>query len=187
MHDHKKDTLEPVHFFGLPLLLSGAHPEALPKDAEIVTDLERAMVLENEQDLPEGYAVWLDACAAAQASYFSTDAARVGEKIVAEAGSRQVSDIERLEGAALETEFYEFWDTVAGEIIDQLNSIAVGRFVLGHVVPKFFADLFRIYRADFYPCGLRADGGMVAFDPKTLGGFDLVAAARRRLFRSDEL
>ncbi|MFB9221850.1 hypothetical protein [Paracoccus cavernae] len=176
-------VLEPVHFFGSPLLLSGAHPEALPADAEIVTDLERAMILENEQDLPAGYAIWLDAYAAAKASYFSTDAARDGEKIAAEAALRQVSDIERLEGAALETEFYEFWDTVAGEIIDQLNSIAISRFVLGQAVPKFFADLFQIYRAGFYPCGLREDGGMVAFDPKALGGFDLVAAARRRLSR----
>lgn len=170
--------LEPVRFFSSPRLLSGAEPAALPAGAEIVTDLERAMVLENEQELPAGYVIWLDAFANARGAYYTRPEAREGEALVVETEEGQVSDLEELEGEVLETEFVEFWDTVVAEVVAHFEAVSVGRYVLGERSPKLLEDMFQTYRAGFYPCGLRTDGGIVAFDPKALGGFDLVAAVR---------
>ena len=63
--------------------------------------------------------------------------------------------------------YEEFVLTVAHDSLEQLKSVALGRFVHPGGVAAL-ERIFAIYRAGFYPCGVRADGDPVAFDPVVL-------------------
>lgn len=167
-------ALEPVRLFSSPKLLSGGDPGALPSQAEVITDLDQAMILENNHDLPVGYRIWSDVIANAQSEHYTRPEAKEGEKIVEALALQAESYLDDLTETAPDTEILQFWETVADDILEQLKSVAVSRFVLGVQTPSVFEDIQQSYRAGFYPCGQRADGAIVVFDPKGLGGFDLI-------------
>ncbi|WP_133492037.1 hypothetical protein [Alcanivorax sp. 24] len=75
MSDHDLSwVLEPVRLLFSERLFSAAHPEALPNGTEVLTDLDRAMLLENSQELPREYRIWQDVQANAVSPFYCTDA-----------------------------------------------------------------------------------------------------------------
>lgn len=167
--------LEPVDFFLNPKLLSGWNGDGIDQEVELVEDLERAMLLENSQDLSDGYAIWSDYLTNAVAPFYTTELGRAGRQIVEVHGAK-VWD--RLGNFQIElrkkkvrrtiTEFEEFWSATAFDILEHLKMIAVGRFCSKDYDTSRLENVFVIYANGFYPCGLRTDGRLAAFDPRVL-------------------
>ena len=67
-------VLEPVRLPFSERLFSAAHREALPDGTDVLTDLDRAMLLENSQELPPEYRIWQDVQANAVSPFYCTDA-----------------------------------------------------------------------------------------------------------------
>lgn len=177
-------VLAPVKLFATDRLLSAARPDLLPDNAEITQDLDRAMLLENGQDLPEGYRIWSDVLSGASAAFFSRPEGREGrEMIEAEAQTaweardefERALRIKRIRKAI--TPFEEFWLTVAYDLLECLKSVALGRYVLGRENAPVLESALSVLEAGFYPCGWHVDGRIVAFDPRSLashaGLFDM--------------
>ncbi len=171
-------ALAPIRLFASPRLLSAANPAGLPASAERITDLERAMLLENAQDLPSGYRIWRDVISGALSPFYSTTAAREAQSIIeaeAEAIWEECGDFER----ALRTSqlrktispFEEFWLTTAYDLFDLLQSVSLGRHVLGRDNDPVLEAVFAVVEAGFYPCGWKQGDGICAFDPRGLEGF----------------
>lgn len=167
--------LEPVDFFLNPKLLSGWNGDGIEPDVELVRDLERAMQLENSQDLPEGYSVWSDYIANAVAPFHTTELGRTGRGIVETYGAKvwdglgnfQI-ELRKKKVRRTITEFEEFWSTTAFDILEHLKMISVGRFCAKDHDNSSLENIFLIYANGLYPCGLRTDGRLVAFDPRAL-------------------
>lgn len=66
------------------------------------------------------------------------------------------------------TEAEEFWLTVAYDTLEILKSVALGRYVSGPDGVAFLEDVFQVYRAGLYPCGVKSDGSLAAFDVRVL-------------------
>ena len=166
--------LAPVNFFASDDFLSGKHEELLPDGTEVVTDLDRAMILENDQSLPEGYVIWSDVIPAAVSPFYATAEGKAGRAIIEEEAERVWATTEALQRELQKkklrktiTAFEEFYLTVAYDCLEQLESVALGRFVHSERV-DVLERIFSIYQAGFYPCGARTNGNLVAFDVRTL-------------------
>lgn len=171
------DFLSPILLFDDPVLLSGSRSDLLPPRHEMVDDLDRAMTLENEQDLPRGYRIWSDALSNAVAPFFTSDQGREGRALIEEKAeeawaSRGNFELElkkkRIRKAITERE--EFWLTVAYDVLETLKAVSLARFVGGVTQSPFLEDVYAVYKAGFYPCGLKGKGKIVAFDVRTLNG-----------------
>lgn len=167
--------IEPIRFFGSADLLGGKHPQDLPANAVIVRDLDQAMMLENEQDLPPGYLIWRDQIEQALAEFVTTPQADEAAERIEAAALQQwqaMGEFEReLKKKKLRktiTLAEEFWLTVAYDILETLKSVALSRHATGGV--PLFEDIFAVFKAGFYPCGLTQDRRIVAFDPRVLVG-----------------
>lgn len=57
---------------------------------------------------------------------------------------------------------------VAYDSFELLRMISVGRIVMNGALTQLLEDIFLVYQAGFYPCGISADGHLVAFDVRTL-------------------
>lgn len=167
--------LDPIFFVKDPDLLSGANPQIFPVGTEITRDIDYAMTLENSQDLPAGYRIWTDALENAVSPFISSDEARDGQRLLEEKADEvwaPLGDVEldlnkkQLKGTITERE--EFWLTVAYDSLEILKSVALARYVGAN--DDFLEKVYTIYCAGFYPCGIRNDGTLVAFDPKSLKG-----------------
>lgn len=132
------------------------------------------MTLAATQDPPSGYRCWPDAYALALAACLTNPATKLAESFIEQQALQAQSDLDHLWDIAPDTEFLTFWDNLAEDILAQLKMIGISRFVLGHRAPALLEDIYQTYRAGYYPCGLREDGGIVAFDPKVLAGFDKI-------------
>lgn len=169
--------LSPVRLFDDPVLLSGSRIDLLPKASQVIGDLTLAMRLENDQDLPRGYRIWSDALSNAVAPFYSSDKGREGRAVI-EAHADEIwalkGDFElglrkkRLRKTITERE--EFWLTVAYDILETLKSVSLARFVGGVTQSPFLEDVYGVYKAGLYPCGLTRTGKVVAFDARTLTG-----------------
>lgn len=167
-------VLEPVRFFGSEQLFSGAKPELLPPGTTIIRVLADAMSLENDQDPPPGYRIWHDVVEQTLAEFWSTPEAREGRALVDVAADEQwnsMADFEReLRKKKIRktiTAKEEFWLTVAYDTLEMLKGIAVGRYVRDGV--PLLEDIFSVYKAGFYPCGVAHEMRLAVFDPATLG------------------
>lgn len=172
-----KDYLSPLSLFNDPVLLTASRSDLLPQNVEIIRDLRRAMFLENDQDLPVGYRIWSDALTGAVAPFFTTAKAREGREIIdaraeeiwASKGNFEL-ELKKKRIKKTITEHEEFWLTVAYDILETLKSVALARYIGGTLQSKFLEDTYATLQAGFFPCGLRADNGIVAFDPSVLTG-----------------
>lgn len=135
--------------------------DTLPPNAEIITDLDRAMLLENAQDLPDGYRIWPDVVSGAVSGYYSTAAAREGRGFVDAEGQRiwescgeseRALKIKRVRKTI--TPFEEFWLTVAYDLFEMLKSVSLGRHVLGRETTLFWRPSTPRWMPDSIP----ADG-----------------------------
>lgn len=170
-----KPFLQPLTLFNDPVLLSGNSPESLPQNIECVADLSTAMQLENAQTLPKGYAIWSDALADAVAPFYCTPAGHEGREIIAAKAEEIWDSMGNFERELYKkrlrktiTEWEEFWLTVAYDILEILQSVALARYVGGGSQSQFLEDVYTVFQAGFYPCGLKKDGSIVAFDPRRL-------------------
>lgn len=57
---------------------------------------------------------------------------------------------------------------VIGDVYYQLRAVTLQRYILGRREVSFLEKIFRVYLSGFYPCGLKKDGCMVAFNPVLL-------------------
>ena len=137
------------------------------------------MVLENSQDLPEGYGVWADAIEGGVYDFYATEEGQQGRAIIepeADAVWTSRGEFQRaLNKKKIRktiTPFEEFWATVAYSILENLQYVSLGRFVKGESGEPFLERLFQIYICGLYPCGLHDDGRIVALDPASLAGFE---------------
>lgn len=169
--------LEPIIFAGEADFLSGNQPDLLPSKIELEADLNRAMELENTQDPPPGYHIWKDSIDASVSPFYSTANAREGEaklesaaeEVWAKLAPREM-DLKKKQLKSGLSEKEEFWLVVAYDSFELLKLVAIGRYVTdGEGIP-FLEDIFQVYRAGFYPCGLLRDGSLVAFDVRALEG-----------------
>lgn len=165
-------VFEPLLLFQKNDFLVDQRPALLPNQAEVITELARAMTLENDRDLPAGYVIWSDAVQKAQSVYFALPETRQAEQLIEEktVGIGNVWDV--LEDSDLaDSEFAQFWEQVSFDMLEQLKSIAVAKAVLGDRIPTLFEDMLEAYTAGYYPCGLRSDGRICALDPSGIDGF----------------
>ncbi|MDO5604898.1 MAG: hypothetical protein Q4G25_07045 [Paracoccus sp. (in: a-proteobacteria)] len=166
--------LAPVRLLESQALLGGGMPDHLPADCEVVRDLELAMNLENEQDLPPGYLVWKDVQERAVAQFRSSPAFHEAEKLIdpvidawwnqQKARRLQVRK-DQIRGTV--NLFDEFFYTVDYDISQQLKMVSAARYCLAEV-PPVLEVIFDVYRAGFYPCGWTQDNRIVAFDATVL-------------------
>lgn len=170
--------LAPVRLFGKDRILSGSVPEALPPGCELIGDLDRAMVLENSQDLSPGYSIWADKIARAQSLYNCEPAAAEGRKLIdAEANLQWQArgpfelELNRKRLRRIITPYEELWLTTAYDLLELLKSIALGRHVLGEANAPVLEQAQTVIACGFYPCGWQASGHICAFDPRVLKGF----------------
>ncbi|AGT09999.1 hypothetical protein JCM7686_2963 [Paracoccus aminophilus JCM 7686] len=172
-------VLAPVRFFLSPNLLSGHGGVA---DCEVINDLERAMQFENDQELPAGYAIWRDALEGAVSPFYATPEGQAGRALIEPEGEEVWDargefqrELNKKKIRKTITPFEAFWATVAYDILETLQSVALARFVLGKKGEPLLERVFAAYEAGLYPCGLRRDGRPVALDPSALAGFDPTA------------
>lgn len=171
-------TLGPVRLFADDRLLSAGDAERLPPGAERVETLDRAMLLENSQDTPIGYRIWTDVLDEAVSPFYSSAEGREGRALI-ETEAQRLWDAHGPFERALRikkikktlTPFEDFWLTVAYDSLERLKSVALGRHVLGPANAPALEAVFAVYDAGFFPCGLRRDGVICAFDPRVLEGF----------------
>ncbi len=171
-------TLAPIRLFASDRLLSAKHGDRLPLNTELVPDLDRAMLLENAQDLPDGYRIWRDVVSGAVSGFYSTAAAQDGRALI-ETESQQIWEccgeferalkIKRIRKTI--TPFEEFWLTVAYDLFEMLQSVSLGRHVLGNDNDAVLEAIYTTVDAGFYPCGWHHENGICAFDPRGLDGF----------------
>lgn len=167
--------LEPIRFFNNADLLDGKNSEILPHDIELVTDLDFAMTLENSQDPPKGYKIWHDEISGAIAPVYSSPIGREGRVMIdkeADQAWANLGDFEiELRKKKIRktiTVSEEFWLTVAYDILENLKNIALGRYVNGQDGVKLLENIFLIYRSGFYPCGIKFNNKLTAFDVRVL-------------------
>lgn len=139
------------------------------------------MVLENAQDLPDGYQIWIDVVSGAVSEFHSTAAAREGRALI-EVEARRIWDacgeferalkIKRVRKTI--TPFEEFWLMVAYDLFEMLKSVALGRYVMGRKNDRVLEAIYTVLDAGFYPCGWRREGSVCVFDPRGLEGFRAV-------------
>ncbi|MFC4254245.1 hypothetical protein GRI97_02330 [Altererythrobacter xixiisoli] len=171
-------TLAPVRSFASERLLGAQDPTLLPPGAELIADIERAMLLENAQDLPPGYRIWRDVINAALSPFYSAPAAAEGRVLIeAEADAiwsgcgefEQALKISQLRKTI--TPFEEFWLTIAYDLFELLQSVSLGRHVNEADNDPVLEAIFCVVQAGFYPCGWNGESGICAFDPRELEGF----------------
>jgi len=179
-------ALAPIRLFASDRLLSARHGDELPASAELVTDLDRAMLLENAQDLPDGYRIWRDVMSEALSAFCSSGAAREAQSIV-EAECQRIWESRGEFERALKikrmrktiTDFEEFWLAVAHDLFEMLKSVSLGRHVLGGNNNSVLEAIYATVDAGFYPCGWHDQTGICAFDPRGLDGFRPVWGGRQ--------
>ena len=167
---------EPIQFFNSSYLLSGKYEDILPKNTEIIKSLDLAMELENEKEiLPDGYQIWSDAISAAVATFYCTDKAKDGEELIEpEAGQAWAAVEQYFRELQLKkikktiTEKESFWLIVSYDILEILKSVSLGRYVFGENGVPFLEGVYKVFKAGFYPCGIKNDGSIVAFDVTVL-------------------
>lgn len=179
-------VLAPIRLFVSDRLLSARHKDELPASTELVTDLDRAMLLENAQDLPDGYRIWRDVVSEAVSAFYSSGAAREARPLV-EAECRRIWEccgeferalkIKRMRKTI--TDFEEFWLAVAYDLFEMLKSVSLGRHVLGGSNDPILEAIYVTLDAGFYPCGWHDRRGICAFDPRGLDGFRPVWEGRQ--------
>lgn len=170
-------VLAPVRLFTSDSLLSAARPDLLPDNVEITDDLDRAMLLENGQDLPEGYRIWSDVLSSATSAFYSTPEGREGRQMIETEAQRaweargefeRALRIKRIRKTI--TPFEEFWLTVAYDLLELLKSVSLGRYILGGENAPALEAALAVLEAGFYPCGWHGEGRVVALDPRSLAG-----------------
>lgn len=170
-------VLEPVRLPFSARLFSAAQPEALPNGTEILTDLDRAMLLENSQELPPEYRIWQDVQANAVSPFYCTDAYATISTDIENAIAPFWEQWEPIRMALVkrrlrktQTEFDNFVNTLLYDAVEQLKQVSAARHCLGSDGEPVLEALFRVYHAGFYPCGWRRDNNIVCFDPSVLEG-----------------
>lgn len=171
-------TFAPLRLFGSDRLLSAKHGEKLPLSTEFIAVLDRAMLLENAQDLPDGYRIWRDVVSGAVSGFYSTAAAQAGRAAIETEGQQlwegcgefeRALKIKRIRKTI--TPFEEFWLTVAYDLFEMLKSVSLGRHVLGRDNNVVLEAIYTTVDIGFYPCGWHRERGICAFDPSGLDGF----------------
>ena len=171
---------EPIRFFNSNCLLSAKYKYALPKNTEIITNIEQAMALELSQDPPDGYDIWPDAVAFAQSQFYATEneeKVKEGEALINPiadlviASANQYYDshefkIKRIKKLISEKE--AFWLTVHYDIWRILRFVSLERYVLSKAEDSFYENTYSIFKAGFYQCGIKHDGNLIAFDAAVL-------------------
>lgn len=167
--------LEPIRFFNNAGLLGGKNSEILPRDVELITDLDLAMTLENSQDPPKGYKIWRDEISGAIAPFYISQIGREGRFIIDREADQAWLNLGNFEIELKKkkirktiTVSEEFWLTTAYDILETLKYIALGRYINGQDGVKLLENIFLIYRSGFYPCGIKLDNKLTAFDVRTL-------------------
>jgi len=168
--------LEPIQFFNSSYFLSGKFEDMLPENTEIIKSLVLAMELENEIEmLPDGYQVWRDAITEAGAMRYCTDKGMEGDELLDPelegawvAVEPYLKELQKKKLKKIITEKEIFWFVLAYDILEILKSVSVGRYVFGENGEPFFEGVYKVLKAGFYPCGIKNDGSLVAFDPSVL-------------------
>ncbi|AFT71348.1 hypothetical protein B5T_03081 [Alloalcanivorax dieselolei B5] len=170
-------VLEPVRLPFSERLFSAAHREALPDGTEALTDLDRAMLLENSQELPPEYRIWQDVQANAVSPFYCTDAYATISTDIEEAVAPFWEQWEPIRMTLVkrrlrktQTEFENFVNTLLYDAVEQLKQVSAARHCLSPDGEPVLEALFRVYHAGFYPCGWRRDNNIVCFDPSVLEG-----------------
>jgi hypothetical protein len=178
----RADYLEPIQFFKESCLLLGEYEDILPENTEVINSLELAMQLETEQQaLPNGYQIWTDSIEAAVAPFYraeNNEKRKEGEEFIdAEieqtltAVNSYFRELQKKKIKKSITTKESYWLNVSGNIMELLKSISLGRYIFGDDGVPFLENIYNILKAGFYPCGIRKDGGIVAFD---VGAWSLV-------------
>lgn len=168
----------PIRLFASDRLLSAMHEDRLPHAAELITDLDRAMLLGNAQDLPDGYQIWSDVVSGAVSDFYSTPRAREARALVETQAERSWEISGEFERALklkrirkTITPFEEFWLTVAYDLFEMLKTVSLGRHVMGRNNALPLEAAYAVLDAGFYPCGWHRNKRICAFDPRGLEGF----------------
>jgi hypothetical protein len=154
------------------------HADRLPPAAELITDLDQAMLLANAQYVPGGYLIWSDVVSDAVSDFYSTPGAREARALIetqAERSWKTCGEFERaLKVKRIRktiTPFEEFWLTVAYDLLEMLKTVSLGRHVMGRNNALPLEVAYAVLDAGFYPCGWHRDERICVFDPRGLEGF----------------
>lgn len=171
----KKDSefiLEPIK-----LVLSVgflARDDACIRDSsvELIKDMNLALSLSTQQNLSDNYLIWQDAIDNAVGQFRLKNSYPDAESFISEV-DEQFSihqsvlslNYRKQKPQKTNSPYDDFYNSFIGEIYYQLRAVTLQRFVLGERKESFLEKIFRVYSSGFYPCGLKKDGGVIAFNP----------------------
>ena len=142
---------------------------------EVINDLELAEKLSIDQVLPKGYLVWQDAIDNSISKFRLSEKYSDAENFIAE--SEEIFSIYQKQ-KSLEyrkskikknnTRYDDFFMSVIGESYYHMKMLSIRRFIIGYDESDLLEKMYAIYTCGLYPCGLKKDGAIIAFNPESL-------------------
>lgn len=167
--------LEPIRFALSEKLMIGGDATRLDSSVELIEDYKLAVRLSSEQNLPNKYHVWQDAIDNAVGEFRLNKSYPDAEDFISEVDeqfsihqSALSLNYRRLKLKKINSSYDDFYMKVIGGIYYQLRAVTLQRYILREREESFLEKNFRVYLSGFYPCGLKKDGCMVAFNPVLL-------------------
>ncbi len=164
--------LEPVRFALSKNLIAGGDATTLDSSVELIEDYKLALRLSSEQNLPNKYHVWQDAIDNAVGEFRLNKSYPNAEDFISEVDeqfsihqSALSLNYRKLKLKKINSSYDDFYMKVIGDFYYQLRAVTLQRYILGGRKESFLEKIFRVYSSGFYPCGLKKDGGVIAFNP----------------------
>lgn len=176
MVNKEKDFIfEPILFLqsGRIFLVRGGFEINFP--FELITDLELEKELSLDQKLPKGYLVWQDAIDNSVSKFRLSDKYSEAENFIAESEgvfsvyqNQKSLEYRKSKIKNYNTKYDDFFMSVIGESYYHMKMLSIRRFIIGYDESDLLEKMYIIYTNGLYPCGLKKDGEIVAFNPESL-------------------
>lgn len=176
MVNKEKDfILEPILFLqsGRIFLVRGDFEINFP--FELITDLELEKELSLDQKLPKGYLVWQDAIDNSVSKFRLSDKYSEAENFIAESEgvfsvyqNKKSLEYRKSKIKKYNTKYDDFFMSAIGESYYHMRMLSIRRFIIGYDESDLLEKMYVIYTSGLYPCGLKKDGAIIAFNPESL-------------------
>ncbi|QBR50355.1 hypothetical protein [Erwinia sp. QL-Z3] len=172
----EKDFIfEPILFLqsGRIFLVRGSFEINFP--FELITDIELEKELSLDQKLPKGYLVWQDAIDNSVSKFRLSDKYSEAENFIAESEGifsvyqkKKSLEYRKSKIKNNNNKYDDFFMSVIGESYYHMKMLSIRRFIIGYDESDLLEKMYIIYTSGLYPCGLKKDGEIVAFNPESL-------------------
>ena len=166
---------QPVRFILSEDFLSGCDGEKVPDFVEIIKEKKSALEISISQNLPQGFKVWQDSIDNAVSEFRMEKGFHEGEVFLESADSdfesyqKKISlSYRKAKIKKNNTEYDDFYFNVLGESYYQLKMVSLQRYVKGYIEDSFLERLFFCYSAGLYPCGIKNNKKISAYNPCSL-------------------